>query len=165
MFFLVPALGPLPQRRGVVKRGSCAHRGRMHSLCKHLWLCAESAHSGILSPSVVGPDLLSVRLWHAVGRTRAFVRLRVGVGVLWLQELKWLCCHQRSGLLLGYCCLSKHQHQLPHLNHTSSPLSIPRSSLFCLRSRAKLWHGVGVCHESSAGSGDCGVLPSEVCTA
>lgn len=81
--------------------------------------------------------------------------------MLQLQELKWLCCHQRPGLLLDLC-LSKCQHQLLHLNHIPSLLSIPRLSLFCPRSSARLWHEVGVCYVSSAEIGDCGVLETTV---
>ena len=58
--------------------------------------------------------------------------------------------------------LSKCQHQLLHLNHIPSLLSIPRSSLFCLRSNARLWHKVGVWCVNSAESGDCGVLVTRV---
>lgn len=64
-------------------------------------------------------------------------------------QTQWLCCRQKSRLLLGYC-LSKRQ-QPPPLSHLGSTLElghlcIPRWSLFpcagCHRSSTTLWHGV-----------------------
>ena len=85
-----------------------------------------------------------------MGRTRVFARLGVGIVVCW-QGFEWLCCHQRSGLLLG-CCLIKCQWWPLPLNLDHDPGSqvarqnLPPVSGFP-RSRAKLKcevSGVGV---------------------
>ena len=118
-FFLLLVLEPLLQRRGMLYRkwGSWANRGPVRYLHMCLWLHSLSPRSRLFLCCHCPRS--SARLWHGVGRARALTWLTLEIVALWLQELKWLCCHQKPGLLL-WRCLSKHQQWLqpPYPDHT-----------------------------------------------
>ena len=59
VFFLLPTLGPFPQRGECwSKWSSCAYRGPICDLCGHPWLCSDTAQILIFSPVVVFSDLV-----------------------------------------------------------------------------------------------------------
>ena len=68
VLFLLPILGPLPQRRGILKQvGLCAYRGVMLSLCRWIWLCSDAAHKHVFSLVVANLMLLCGLEWVWLG--------------------------------------------------------------------------------------------------
>lgn len=80
---LLPTLGPLYQRRALLKQSWCAHRGPVG-----IWGSAQMQHMVHLFPCC-NHLRSSARLWHAVGRARAFTWLGLGTSLFhaWGQHL------------------------------------------------------------------------------
>ena len=49
------------------KCGSCAYRGLMCCLCRHLWLCSDEGQGCISFLTVVVPDLVQGHGWSEQG--------------------------------------------------------------------------------------------------
>ena len=148
VFFLLPHWGICCKGGECWSQWACVLTEFTCVACVAVWGSAQTWPE-CMSFHPCGCPSFNARL-HGVGRVRVFPGLGVGIVICW-RGFAWLCCYQRSGLLLG-CCLIKCQWwPLPfHLDHRPGSevagQNCPPVSGFP-RSRAKLRcevNGVGV---------------------
>lgn len=116
------------QRKGTVNSVTfVCLQSWMCCLCRYFRLCSVIAQKSCLLLFVVSPDLVQ-RSCHGVSRARAFSRLGLGLGALWLQENGLHHCWKSA--LLSWSCLSDYSGLPPPPGPHPRPPSVSLDKVF-----------------------------------